>query len=125
MDDLLSGTNNVRDALQLHAELTALLERSGMNLRKWASNNDTVLQSISAAPNNDDAMVLTWDKTDQLKTLGLQWNPKTDTIQYHVALKECRRVSKRTILSQIAQIFDPLGLLGPIVVVAKLLLQKI
>ncbi|KAG7197719.1 hypothetical protein KM043_013073 [Ampulex compressa] len=34
-------------------------------------------------------------------------------------------VSKRLILSEIAKLFDPLGLLGPIVIVAKLLIQEL
>ncbi|XP_071652687.1 uncharacterized protein [Temnothorax longispinosus] len=34
-------------------------------------------------------------------------------------------VSKRTILSGVARLFDPLGLLGPVIVVAKLILQDL
>ncbi|CAL1678858.1 unnamed protein product [Lasius platythorax] len=34
------------------------------------------------------------------------------------------RVTKRTLLSEVASLFDPLGLLGPLTVVAKIILQE-
>jgi len=34
-------------------------------------------------------------------------------------------VSKRVILSEVAKLFDPLGLLGPVIVIAKLILQDL
>ena len=35
------------------------------------------------------------------------------------------KITKRNVVSVIAQLFDPLGLLSPIFIIAKLLLQKI
>lgn len=55
--------------------------------------------------------------------LGVQWNPKTDTIQYHVSLNNLKKISKHVV--QIVQIFDSLGLLGPIIIIMKLLLQRL
>ena len=36
-----------------------------------------------------------------------------------------KQVSKRTILSEITQLFDPLGLLGQVIIIAKLILQDL
>ncbi|KAK9708703.1 Pao retrotransposon peptidase [Popillia japonica] len=48
------------------------------------------------------------------------------TIQYSTSISNTEDiVCKRTILSEIAQIFDPLGLLGPAIIVAKLIIQRL
>ena len=45
---------------------------------------------------------------------------------YTVNLKNSTdRIRKRSIFSQTAKIFDPLGLLGPVIVIAKLLIQNL
>ncbi|XP_043496470.1 uncharacterized protein LOC122520475 [Polistes fuscatus] len=63
-------------------------------------------------------------ETPVLKTLGISWNAHHDHLIYSVAPIDLReRTTKRRILSEIAQIYDPLGLLGPIVLTAKILIQ--
>ena len=58
--------------------------------------------------------------------LGMQWNQCQDTFQSLCNLnKQPHVVSKRVILSEVARLFDPLGLLGPIIVIAKLILQDL
>lgn len=47
-----------------------------------------------------------------MKTLGLLWNSSKD-IQYQVNLIENKETTKR-ILSQIAKIYHPLGLVRPV-----------
>ena len=59
------------------------------------------------------------------KTLGLLWNPESDRLKYSVKQTSQVAVTKRTILSAIAQIFDPLGLVGPAVIRAKIILQRL
>uniref|UniRef100_UPI00143B4EC3 uncharacterized protein LOC117162547 n=1 Tax=Bombus vancouverensis nearcticus TaxID=2705178 RepID=UPI00143B4EC3 len=61
-----------------------------------------------------------------LKTLGVFWNSSDDSILYSVEVKPTpSRVTKRIISSEIAKIYDPLGLLAPVIVRAKMLLQRI
>jgi len=51
-----------------------------------------------------------------LKTLGLAWNTLDDRIYYTTySFKNAERITKRVILSEIVKIFDPIGLLGPII----------
>ncbi|KAJ8977613.1 hypothetical protein NQ317_010233 [Molorchus minor] len=73
---------------------------------------------------NLDSNILQLGENEPNKTLGILWNAQADTIQY--AIKNVNlpsKVTKRYILSVTAQIFDPLGLLGPVVIVAKIILQ--
>ncbi|GFQ94813.1 uncharacterized protein TNCT_594001 [Trichonephila clavata] len=57
---------------------------------------------------------------EKVKTLGLIWNPKHDTFEFSVSdPTNNSEWTKRSILSHIARIFDPMGLLGPVIVTAK------
>ena len=78
-----------------------------MDLRKWASND---LRVFNEANHSGTERVIQTDK--DAKTLGLLWTPDTDQLRYPVNQISRLTVTKRTILYTIAQIFDPLGLVG-------------
>jgi hypothetical protein len=44
--DLLSGTSNIDDAIDVQNELSSLLHTAGLTLRKWTSNHSTFLDTI-------------------------------------------------------------------------------
>ncbi|XP_072751044.1 uncharacterized protein [Anoplolepis gracilipes] len=124
VDDLITGSNSMEGALQIRKETTSLLSK-GFKLHKWASNKLELIENIPDASITHSIRNL--DKEDVFKTLGIQWNPIDDMFQYMISTdsKSGQRDNKRIILSFIAQIFDPLGLIGPVVLVAKLLVQKL
>ena len=63
--------------------------------------------------------------TPVLKTLGMVWITETDCLAYSQdLLKEPIEWSRRTVLSTVARLFDPLGLLAPFVVTAQIILQQ-
>ncbi|GBN43172.1 hypothetical protein AVEN_58849-1 [Araneus ventricosus] len=64
------------------------------------------------------------DCLEETKTLGLVWKSKTDCFCFKVASEEFG-LTKRLVLSTIACVFDPIGILGPVVTKAKIFLQKI
>ncbi|XP_053596567.1 uncharacterized protein LOC128668212 [Microplitis demolitor] len=63
------------------------------------------------------------DPDATIKTLGIRWSPRDDTLFYTISAPASEVTTKRAILSQIAKLFDPLGLLGPIIVYAKIIMQ--
>ncbi|XP_033212409.1 uncharacterized protein LOC117170003 [Belonocnema kinseyi] len=68
------------------------------------------------------------DFFDTIKTLGLYWNSGEDKIIYKIAEnteKPKSQITKRTLLAEIARLFDPLGLLGAIIVYAKMMIQTL
>lgn len=124
MDDLLTGAKTFHEAKHLRNEVTTLLQLGGFELRKWTSNLRELVEDIPGSDEN--FQVLTWDKSSTIKTLGLQWNPAQDFIEYSAPTTwRDGRVTKRSILSYIAQIFDPLGLMGPIIITAKIIIQRL
>lgn len=63
---------------------------------------------------------------EQTKILGLLWDTASDAFQYRLpSTDERKKVTKRSILAQIAQIYDPLGWLRPITTQAKLIIQRL
>lgn len=55
----------------------------------------------------------------------MQWNSWANTLQDSIAQPPQTRISTRSLLSQVSQIFDPLGLLGSIMAKTKLLIQTL
>ncbi|XP_052855304.1 uncharacterized protein LOC128264047 [Drosophila gunungcola] len=59
------------------------------------------------------------------KVLGIHWDPKQDTLSFKVCLSSNPKNYKRQVLSDVARIFDPLGVLSPVVVQFKILFQEL
>ncbi|XP_050313689.1 uncharacterized protein LOC126748481 [Anthonomus grandis grandis] len=123
VDDGLSGVDKFNDLKLLYNQLTTLLKSHGFLLHKWCSNSQEFLSSIAQGkPKEYD---FNFGDTPN-KVLGLIWNPIHDLLG--IALPCTQLVgpfSKRTILSIIAQCYDPLGLLSPVIVIGKLIIQKL
>ncbi|XP_062557684.1 uncharacterized protein LOC134222535 [Armigeres subalbatus] len=127
VDDVLSGVNSVQEALELRLQLEGLLSSGGFRLRKWASNCQEALDGIAEEnlalhTKNSNGL----DPDPWVKILGLSWIPKTDCFKFDFTfpiIEETAELSKRQILSVIAMLFDPLGLIGAVITTAKVLMQ--
>lgn len=126
MDDLLTGAGTVKDASLLKNELEHVLSGAGFILRKWISNKPQVFQD-SNINLNDVNYIITDD--EKIKTLGMSWNSNHDHFYFSLDnnLVQNSNVvwSKRTILSIIARVYDPLGLISCVTVTAKCMLQTL
>ncbi|XP_076223029.1 uncharacterized protein LOC143174456 [Nomia melanderi] len=120
VDDLLAGAQTSIEISTIKSKLTTILSQAGMHLRKWATNCPDVI-TTPGSNNNSQETIIERDP----KTLGLSWSPRTDELNFMIQLDNNRRTTARTILSEIARLFDPLGLLGPFIVIAKLILQRL
>ncbi|GFS92644.1 integrase catalytic domain-containing protein [Trichonephila clavipes] len=121
MDDILSGESTLEGAKNLQTRLSQLLQRGGFELHKWVSNSPELLKDLSASSS-------VFDKEFQdapVKTLGMLWDPKVDCLTYKVKISDKVNFSKRDVLSEIARLYDPLGLIGPIVTKAKIFIQEL
>ncbi|KAL7723576.1 hypothetical protein ACLKA6_001534 [Drosophila palustris] len=84
------------------------------------------LGHMSVIEEGGNEKLLSFNDTDSTKTLGMRWTPSSDTFRYY--LDDCfteLSPTKRNILSVAARMFDPLGLLSPISIRAKILLQEL
>ncbi|XP_058446764.1 uncharacterized protein LOC131427516 [Malaya genurostris] len=125
VDDFIGGEHSVEEAIQLRNELNELLYKGGFCLRKWSSNSPDVLSDLPKQLLwTDTARNFAPDET--IKTLGVNWEPASDKFRFDVSITlRDEPVTKRSVLSVIAQLYDPLGLVAPVIVRAKILLQHL
>jgi len=126
VDDLMGGNKNTEEAITTTTELRNMADSAGFSFRKWTSNDPALLQSIppelrevaEPVPLNTDIGV---------KTLGIHWYPIEDNYRFKITLAQdpVTNYTKRMILSEMSQLFDPLGWLAPVTIQAKILMQQI
>ncbi|GBN75838.1 hypothetical protein AVEN_78893-1, partial [Araneus ventricosus] len=117
MDDVLTGEDNQIKAKDMQQQLISLFDRGGMELHKWSANNQSLLC--------DEMKESDYSFSKETKTLGILWKPQPDCFGFNLIIEQSEAYTKRAVLSQIARIFDPLDLLGPIITKAEIFLQKL
>lgn len=125
MDDLLTGANDEVTAINLQKRITQVMSKGKFEMHKWASNSSVVLQEVpSSSKLSNESVEITIDET--IKALGILWNSHTDVFELKIDVSvQTKPFTKTTVLSDIARAFDPLGFLGPVIVIAKMFLQKL
>ncbi|XP_024893013.1 uncharacterized protein LOC112468186 [Temnothorax curvispinosus] len=122
MDDLLTGADSIAQAKKARDEIIQLLREGSFELNKWASNCPELLDQVTK---HDRVLVPIGEDKDS-SVLGIHWNHAQDTFYFSFKIGEHPAViSKRTILSELSSLFDPLGLVGPVLVLAKLIMQDL
>ncbi|XP_055632947.1 uncharacterized protein LOC129773374 [Toxorhynchites rutilus septentrionalis] len=125
VDDFIRGEDSIENAIKLREQMDDLLKRGGFTLRKWCSNHPEVVDGIPEE-NLATQSCQTFDSKEMIKTLGICWDPKSDQFQFDIDPSVNNEpITKRKILSSIACLYDPLGLIAPILVRAKILLQQL
>lgn len=124
VDDIISGAENVDNLVELRNQLTNLLNSAGFTLHKWCSNSK-IFSDIFCENEIFANYNIKSDNTSN-KVLGLSWNPNTDVFNIYLPPSSYDTLlTKRNVLSSIAQLYDPLGYIGPVVIVAKIFMQTI
>lgn len=125
VDDLITGCDSSEEAADLRNELCDLMSCAGMELRKWSTNCEETQRTIPEAI-RESSQPLHLSEDTSVKTLGLQWFPAADYFAFKVSTPICEEIiTKRAILSVVARLFDPLGLLSPSIIVAKIMIQQL
>ncbi|XP_052758555.1 uncharacterized protein LOC128202398 [Galleria mellonella] len=125
VDDLLTGGDDLTEVQAIRKEVTDVLASACMPLRKWKSNEPRL---IIESPNNNISSIdlnIGHNDDDPNKLLGLSWHANSDELCFPIGSLIPDGNTKRDILSSIARIFDPLGLLAPCIINMKLLLQQL
>ncbi|XP_028161950.1 uncharacterized protein LOC114353953 isoform X1 [Ostrinia furnacalis] len=129
VDDFLHSASSISETIDVAKQVASVLSSAQLHLRKWKSNSPEILSQISGAhsgePNNSIDFSEQGQGNCQSKTLGLHWICNTDNLTFSIHIEHSKIITKRHILSVISQIFDPLGLVGPCVVEAKIIMQRL
>ena len=118
VDNVITGTNSLEEAILLYRGAKSMFNGVSMNLREWISSDQQMNEIIQ----REDLAI-----HDSVKVLGHTWNIETDSISLKKlnTMPESNEVTKRNVLKEISSVFDPLGLFSPVVLKGKVLLQTL
>ncbi|XP_050551755.1 uncharacterized protein LOC118279021 isoform X1 [Spodoptera frugiperda] len=125
VDDYLGGGSTKSETIDLVKQINSILSSAHFFLRKWQSNSPEILEEIAGNSGKSGSLDLSSHSQSSNKTLGLHWFSNTDTLSFSINISAKEIITKRHILSVISQVFDPLGLVGPCIVEAKLIMQRL
>lgn len=117
VDDLFGGADDTAQAQIIIQQLSHLCMAGGFPLKRWISNDHTILNSIPKEDRLDSSDVHIDDNL-VVHSLGLLWHPATDSLQFRLDSIPMNNVTKQIRLLTTA-------FLAPVVVVAKILLQSL
>ena len=130
MDDYLDSFENVTHAIKISRDLVSLVKLGEFNLTKFVSNAD----EITSAMNREESETSSSPIKDicngaeqSSHVLGLKWDHVKDTLVVSRGVDRPldKAITQRTVLSFVFSVFDPVGLVAPYTVRARLLLQDI
>ena len=123
VDDVATGASSDEKATKLYHEAKEIFAYGSFNLRKWTSNSATLRELFRK---NGDG-IEKFEVSNWYNVLGLQYSPCTDSMKLKISAIDTTPslVTKRTVLSLIASVFDRIGIAAPLLLPAKLLMQKL
>ena len=141
VDDVITGADTEEDAFRLYTESKELLKSGGFNLCKFTSNNLALQQKISIAEGviptqacEETYTQRTLGKAqpsfrDERKVLGVIWNVDLDEMVVDLRTAANSAVesglTKRHIVSLSGRFYDPIGIITPVIITFKVLIQEL
>ncbi len=125
IDDLLDSADTLQDAQNLLRHAIIILQDAGMHMTKFYSNSPEVLTVVPPADVAKGALDVANACAEdgaptRIKTLGISYDPMTDAFLFRMDAPSHSQWTKRKILKTFPLLFDPLGLLLPFTMVARI-----
>ena len=117
VDNLFYATDYETELCHFYRESIDLLEKGGFRLRQWSSNNQELKKLAEAQE--------IWDDSEFVGALGMLWKPSNDKFYLKIGLEWDGQWTKRSVLSFVNSVFDPLNKICPIHIRNRLFLQKL
>jgi hypothetical protein len=139
VDDIVDSFPTQETAVDIMGKTEQMLQRGGFKVKCWRMSGDDEQQASNSVP------LLKGDK-QVTRVLGVSWNSHDDVILFQVCLNFSQKkkgertgqnltaedipaaipdvLTRRIVLEQVMSIFDPLGLLSPFTMYAKLCLRE-
>ncbi|XP_064074465.1 uncharacterized protein LOC113394292 [Vanessa tameamea] len=125
IDDLLTGCETEMEAVEIFEEMNNLMSAGGFCLQKWCSNSERLMNHIQEECKKLDQPLI-FKINNMIKVLGISWNKNSDSFEYTLQLPNlCESITKRKVLSEIARLYDPMGWISPVIITAKIFIQKL
>ncbi len=126
VDDMLKSFPSEPEAIEVSLDIKETLKKGGFRLTKWVSNSRRLLEVMPQEDRSNETKSLDLDQ-DALpveRALGIKWDAETDQLGF--TYKNLHKTpTRRNILSVVGSIYDPLGMVAPYALKAKMILQKL
>lgn len=126
VDDLMMGKESTETVAAKRTQVVEVFKDATFDLNKWHSNVASL--EVGNVPESTDNEQPSYIETkfgvnkSETKLLGLPWDKSKDTL--YVKTSPNPVTTKREGLSELAKVYDPLGLVSPTTLVAKQLYRE-
>lgn len=124
VDDVNWSSSSKEECKATLWQMNTIFQEGGFTLAKYASSHPDLLEGLPA-----DKLQFPEEKHGVTTILGHPWDTKADRLLFlrdpMDDFMSLTKVTKKALLSTIAQIYDPMVLLGPYMVTAKLLFHDV
>ncbi|XP_071477081.1 uncharacterized protein [Diadema antillarum] len=126
VDDGLLSVPTSAEAIDMIARTKKTCNAGKLHLHKFVSNSREVMQAV---PVTDRAKAvkelnLLHDDLPIERALGLQWCIESDTFGFRVTFAD-KPCTRRGLLSTVMSLYDPLGLIAPVTLKGKQIIQDL
>ncbi|GFX79346.1 integrase catalytic domain-containing protein [Trichonephila clavipes] len=120
VDDVISGADDISQALKVSKDAETIMKNASMKLRKWNSNDQTLMRTwekegLETHPRHPDDS----SKIPSSKVLGIPWDVVHDYFTIDVKgllqLDTSKPITKRIVLQSAGKIYDPVGMVTMVV----------
>ena len=108
----------------MQKEVTSLVAKGGFHLTKWISNSSDVMEDIPLEEQSSNELDLSCLGQGTQRALGCFWKPDGDVLCVKSGEADVP-ATKRGVLKRVSMVFDPLGVVSPFTLRAKLLIQHL
>ncbi|XP_059083353.1 uncharacterized protein LOC131880688 [Tigriopus californicus] len=122
VDDYLNSHGSEREALEMARDVRDVLARGNFNLRGWETNSPAVTSDLEGGMHGGQRSLTDGDQCTRV--LGLHWRTTWDDLSFFATSHELVR-TRRGLLSRLAGLYDPLGLIAPITVAGKIMMKHL
>ncbi|XP_075157834.1 uncharacterized protein LOC142231101 [Haematobia irritans] len=120
VDDLLAGADDYEKLSRNINEVKFILRKTGFELAKMQSNHPSLKSEAFEMKN------ININEPNLNSALGILWDSNQDSMLFSFQPKKrYAAVTKRSVLSLSSSIFDPIGLICPILIQQRVLLQDL
>ncbi|XP_061728378.1 uncharacterized protein LOC133533417 isoform X1 [Cydia pomonella] len=128
MDDFLDSLDDVDEAAQMASDVVTIHRNACFEMCGWNSNDQGALRLVPTELRAVQPSEMSLgSESSSVRALGVSWDPISDTVGFRTGLEGLilqGSFNKRKVLFHLMKVYDPLGLLGPIVVKGRILLQE-
>ena len=123
VDDGIFSVDDIQTAKDLVNSAREICSKGNLRLHKYVSNEPAALADLPESEKETEAISFNSIMPTQ-RTLGVSWCLQSDQLCFTSNI-DARPLSRRGILSTVAQVYDPIGLVSPFTLKGKNVLQDV